>query len=627
MMTDKVFIEKLNKLIDDNLDNPSLTIDSICEQLGMSRSRLHRLLKEESELSATLYIRRRKLLKARDLLQNTDLRISEIGDMVGLVNPQNFSTYFIQEFKLSPSDFRKQQIQQSIQAEALSLQEEVPTVIMASSVPKRLLLSSISLKRNWIYVFLGITFLTAITVLFFWMGRESTSPQPAKNSLAILPFTNLGTTDTDPVLDGVMSELHTSLSLIKNLKVIARSSSDQYKNTKKSIWKIGDELNVGNVLRGAILKTNDQIQIKLEMIDTQNDIRLWSKTYNGAYKDIFQLTDQIVKEVAAQLKLTVNALANEKHTRSPEAYNIMVQGRQLLVSRMDEDLLASIVRFDRALKIDSTFAEAYALKAFAYHLLRGSNKMEASKLDELTKKNALKAIQFEAANSSAYGVLGSLYYATYQWDASENAYQIALQHNPNNADIYHWYGLLMRTTGKLDKAIECSSQAIALAPLHPIMLSAHIINCSLASRGEEAQVGIEAGQTLFDKSFSFKMSIALYWVAQGDYPQAVSAFEEAIRLNPDDKGQIPILIYCEAKRGNTQKARQYLQTLADTPRAYYERAVVYAGLNQPDSSLINLKKAADGGYLYRDTKVMAPFKPYRSHPIFKSVMRQFNLPQ
>ena len=104
---DKLLFEKFNQLVDDKLDNPSLPIDAICGTLGVSRSHLHRIVKENAEQSTSLYIRKRRLQKASQLLLTTELRISEIGDIVGITNPQNFSTYFVGEFKISPSDFRK----------------------------------------------------------------------------------------------------------------------------------------------------------------------------------------------------------------------------------------------------------------------------------------------------------------------------------------------------------------------------------------------------------------------------------------------------------------------------------------------------------------------------------------
>jgi|GEM_PF-806498 len=650
--SDHVLLDKLNRLIDDNLGNPAFSTDALCLRLGISRSHLHRTIKEQTDLSTSLYIRQRRLLRANHLLLTTDLRISEICDAVGIANPQNFSTYFTEEFRISPTEFRK--LHQNQVSGALSLRPEATQPSQtAHPVPEVLLVPAPDQPterlpdraRFWLRARRVLGSLVAGVLILAGAGlygrlqprpeRDSARPTGAPvtgNSLAVLPFTNLGPADTNPACEGILSELHASVSLVKNLKVIARSSSDQYRNTEKTVWQIGDELQVANLLKGSILKTGDQLQIKVEIISTQDDIRTWVKTYRAPYQAIFQLTEQIVRDVAGQLKLTLSASASEKlafaRTQNPEAYNALLQGQQLLVSRMEEELLASLTRFDRALALDSTFAEAYALKAVAHHLLIGSKKIDNQTLNRLTEENALRAIRLDPTNSTAYAVLGSVYFSTYQWQASENAFRIALQHNPNDAQANYWYSLLLRMVGRFDEAVHFSAQAIALDPLHPIMMGGHIANCAYANRFDLARASIEMGRGLFDKSFSYHLAKAICWMSQADYGRAAAAYRQAQKLNPDDLGQAPILIYCEAKRGNRSEALRFLRELtATTPRADYERAVVYAGLAQADSSLYFLKKAADGGYLYRDTKAMTVFKPYHSHPVFKAVMRQFKLPE
>lgn len=629
---DRLVIEKLNRLIDDNLNNPAFSVDVICQMLGVSRSQLHRIVKEQKQLSTSLYIRRYRLEKAGNLLLDTDLRISEISDLIGIQNPQNFSTYFIEEYKVSPTEYRKQYQKTPQPAGSPPPQPAANPAIGAEAVLPPIPVST--KKKQWRPVIMAVLLLLLIGFsLYRWFFRPSANtPDTSERSIAMLPFIRLGMANDDPTSEAIMNEIHTSLLGFRNLKVISRSSSEKYLDTQKSIWQIGDELRVATVLRGSVLKTADQLQVKVEIMDTREDIRLWAHTYQSAYKDLFTLTEQIVRDVIRELNLTNSPSASEKlahiRTHNLSAYNLFVQGKQLLVSRLEPDLMEARNRFDQALRLDSTFAEAYAQKAIACHLLIGSAKIDNPTLNRLTEENALKAIQFDPGNSSAYAVLGSLYYSTYQWQASANAYRIALQYNPNDAQTCHWFSLLMRTTGQLDEAVRYSTRAIALDPLHPVMMSAYISNCALSGRFGSARTGIEAGRGLFDKSFAFQLGIAYYWLAREEYTSAAACFRQMMVLNPDDRGQIPLLLYCEARRGDRQKAIQFLRGLTTaTPRADYERAVVYAGLNQADSSLYYLTKAAGGGYFYRDTKVMPPFRQYHNNPVFKAVLRRFNLPE
>lgn len=96
-----------------------------------------------------------------------------------------------------------------------------------------------------------------------------------------------------------------------------------------------------------MLKTDDQIQIKVEILTTQDDIRVWSKKYKAAYNDIYQVIDQIVRDVTSQLKLPLptSEMSPSSRTQNPDAYNTLLQGRQLLVSRTDTNFFAD--RFGR----------------------------------------------------------------------------------------------------------------------------------------------------------------------------------------------------------------------------------------------------------------------------------------
>ena len=616
------FISKLDRIIDDHLDDPALSIDAICEALGVSRSQLHRLLKEHTKLSTSRYIRQHRLLEARRLLTTTDLRVSEVCDAVGINNPQNFTTYFTEEFQVNPSYFRKLPGESSV-AENGSTMLLVPS---AENLPSR---ARPLFKRSPLYLSLAAGLLLLLGAGFYFQFKGPFSDS-ADNSLAVMPFINLSGADSDPACESIMDNIYTSVALIDRLRVIARSSSDQFESSPKSVSQIGSELGVANVLKGRFLKTGDEIQLKIDIIAAREGGPAWTKTYHGAYADIFDLTDEVVADVARQLNLVPWPAASENRllarTQNLEAYNAFLQGRQLMLSRKTADLQESIVRLSHALSLDSTFAEAWAFKAAAILLLPSSGKSDSKEKNALTERCALNAIRLDPINSTAYGVLGTLYHITHQWQASENAFRIALQHNPNDAQANYWYSLLLRSMGRVDEAAEYSTRAVALDPLYPIILAGHILNCVYADRLDLAKKSIDDGRMLFDNSFAYHSAKAYYGMSRAEYSQAAAEFKNAFSLNPDDKGQIPLRMYCEAKRGNRREANLFLQSLtAATPWNNYQRAVVYAGLNEADSSLYYLKKASDEGYYFRDTKVIQVFGPYHKTLAFQAVLRRYNL--
>ena len=635
---------RLNQLIDDNLSNPVFSTDMICQELGLSRSQLHRHIKEQTLLSVTLFIRQRRLEKARDLLRTSGSRISEIADLVGIANPQNFSKYFTEAFAVSPTEFRRlQQVQETAYPEAPAglLAVDLPAS-GAVSVSAPLLLPKKPAKTRPLpwgisrLVLYGIALLgvmLGLSIYYHTYIQSATRPTDAiVTSLAVLPLINVGPSDTDPICEGLMDDIHTGVSLIRHLRVIARASSDHYRKAQKNIWQISEDLRVANILRGKMLKTGEQIQMKIEIINAKEDRLIWSKTYRVAYRDVFQLTEQITQDVARELELENNPTSGEKlalaRTRNMVAYNDFLQGRQLVITRNKDKILGGIAKFDQALALDSTFAEAHAFKGLAYSLLSNLDyATDPAKAYELAQQNALKAIQIDPTNSTAYGLLGIIYADTYQWQAAEASFRIALQHNPNDAQINYWYSLLLRSTGRLNEAIRYSTEAVALDPLYPVILSGHVVTCVYANRFDLARASLNSGRTLFGDLFIFHIGQGFFYLAGNNYKAASASFARGLALNPHYTGIVPTLMYCEAKGGNRPKALAYLRTLtATTSRTYYDKAVVFAGLSQKDSCLYYLKTAADGGHIYKDMKVSLVFRPYRREPVFQAILRHYRLP-
>ena len=104
---ERQFLQKLRTFVEAHLDDPKLSPDSICQHLGMSRSNLYRKLKALTNHSLTHFIRQLRLRKAEDLLQNTELDISEIAYSVGFSDPKYFSRVFAEVYEVSPSEYRK----------------------------------------------------------------------------------------------------------------------------------------------------------------------------------------------------------------------------------------------------------------------------------------------------------------------------------------------------------------------------------------------------------------------------------------------------------------------------------------------------------------------------------------
>jgi len=196
----------------------------------------------------------------------------------------------------------------------------------------------------------------------------------AGDRVAVLPFANISPDPADEYFaDGMTEELIASVSQIKGLRVIARTSVMRYKGANKPIAEIGRELDVGNVLEGSVRKAGEKVRISVQLIGTSDEVPRWSQKYDRSMSDIFAIQSEIAQNVAEALRDQVlggaHAGKEERATSSTEAYVSYLRGRQFWNRRTEDDLKRAIGFFKDALKLDGNYAKAYTGLADSYATL------------------------------------------------------------------------------------------------------------------------------------------------------------------------------------------------------------------------------------------------------------------
>lgn len=615
-------LQKLNLLIEENFENSKFSIDEICTNLGLSRSQLHRFIKEQTQLSTSLYIRKIKLQKAKQLLVTTQLRISEIAYSIGIDSPQSFSKYFTEEFGISPSDFRKSQenLVEEMVVEITPKEERV--------IQKKLFLLS---QKHKFYRFrwlgLGLLLLT-ILGLGFWLKYSLEKNANVEGSIAILPFKNLGKPENVFFSDGVMEQIHTSLAVIDNLKIISKTSSLQYRNTQKTIPQIGKELNVNYILEGTVLQLAQKVRITVELSRANDDMVVWSKNYEGEMKDIFGYMSTVAKEIANELNQKLSISLSKKLEKVPtqniNAYNEYLQGQQLMKARTKEKMEAAILKFEKAIGLDPNFANAYAQKASAYYLLGEDSHIDWKASIKLVEQNALTAIQLDAENGMAYANLAKVYQRQNKWEQANASFKIALKNSPNDAQINYWYSLMLRSVGQVNKAVQYSTKAITLDPVYPTVFVGHVGNYMYAGKMKLAQKALEDGKPLFGEFYMYHWASGFYCIFQNDYKTAQEEFNEGFQMSgiADFKR---IAIYCQAKLGHKKVAETYLQSLEEIPENYESFATIYAGLGNTDKCIEYLQKEVETSNMPNYIKVSPLFAFLHSDARFEAILQEIGL--
>lgn len=592
-----VLLERLNKIIEENFNNSGFSVDDICRNLGVSRSQLYRIIKQQTQLSTSLYIRQRKLIKAKELLVSTEMQIAEIAYFSGIDSPQNFSKYFTHEFGLSPTEYRKnQQAKKSV---------SILTDIGNDTIRKNITNKS---KNKYTYLWIGISILVVTTLsIYFWRNNTKSLTNDGseinnltyitENSIAVLPFKNLGASENTILTNGVMEQIHNSLAQMNSLKVISTTSSNQYLNTSKKIQQIANELHVNYLMEGAVLQIDRRISVTVELINAKEDKVVWTKKIEGDNTNIFTYMNAVAKSVVGELnqKLSSGQIdkLNKVPTRNLVAYNEYLQGQQLLQTRTKEKMEASIVKANNAIKLDPEFADAYTTIATAYFILGEDQLMNEPTAIRLAEKNALTAIRLDAENGRAYAILANLYKVQNKWEQAITTFQIALNFNPNDAQINYWYSLALRSIGLLDESIKYSSKALTLDPLSQNIYGGHIIGCTYAGEFKLAERAIEEGELLFNDAYLFHNAKAFYFITRENYKEALNEFKICRQLNPKVIYFEIMMAYVQSKLGETGTALSLLTTLPDTPENYKNFGVIYAGMGDKEACLKYLEMAAE----------------------------------
>src|SRR5579863_4764861 len=169
-------------------------------------------------------------------------------------------------------------------------------------------------RREWRIV-LGLGAVVILLALGFSVSRfhwPSSTPASASqiHSLAVLPLQNLSADPAQEYFsDGMTDALITDLAQIGSVKVISRTSSMQYKQTKKSLPEIARELNVDGIVEGTVQRSGDRVRITAQLIYGPSDKHLWANSYERDMQDVFALQTIVASDIAqrVQAKLTPNA--------------------------------------------------------------------------------------------------------------------------------------------------------------------------------------------------------------------------------------------------------------------------------------------------------------------------------
>lgn len=473
-------------------------------------------------------------------------------------------------------------------------------------------------------------------VVLPWDNQAEVPSAGSAIRIAVIPFVNISPDPSDSYFaDGLTEELISALSEVRELRVIARTSVNRYRNSSTSVDQMGRELRVSHLLEGSVRKSGNRVRVAAHLVDARSQEEVWSEIYEKDLADVFSIQSGIAASVVDSLRVrllsTERARIEAKETKNVAAYVAYLKGRSLLREGTEKAAHLARKQFEYAIQEDKNYAKAYAGMADSVMLL-GDYLFAPipAALDEATKY-VRKALALDPNLAEARVSLANLLMYDYRFDEAEKEFRKAIEANPSYATGHHWYSACLQTFGRFKEALDEVLQAEELDPLSSAITLSVIYRMRNWKMDEETEKRIrkleeiDSGSPLIDEA---KM---VYAFSKSDWDAAEVHVRKMMERDPSDPYLDSDLAYLYAATGRREDAMKLAEKLKRVPEDARIKgqllAFVYVGLGDIDSAFLWLNYAVAKKEEFISWVRSYPlFKPVQSDPRFSDLLRAANLP-
>ena len=361
-----------------------------------------------------------------------------------------------------------------------------------------------------------------------WIQNAPLNSAPEK-SIAVLPFENRSEDKANAYFtNGIQDEIVTRLSKITDLKVISRTSTQQYQSKPANLREIAKQLGVANILEGSVQKVADQVRVNVQLINAQTDSHLWADTYDQKLTDIFGVETEIAKGIGAvlQAKLTgreQQALAVQP-TNNPEAYDEYLRGLAytLKTDNTAANALGAQKHLREAVRLDPKFALSWAL--LSYVDARGyltESLQPTLALGEEARQAAETALTLQPNLGEALYAMGYYHYSCLKdYDTAVRYFEQARKLLPNSSQIPSALAYVARRRGQWDRSEAYFNEAERLDPRNVYLITQHAISYIALRQFPEALRKLDEVLNITPDDVDTLATKAAIKQAQGDLPSA-----------------------------------------------------------------------------------------------------------
>jgi len=606
---DDLFIEKVNSIVYENLQNENFNVEDLAENLSMSRSTLHRRVKNLKNTSVSQLIRQVRLEEAYKRLVNNEGNASEIAYQVGFSSTSYFFKCFQEYYGFTTSEIK----------------ESLITPGSPKKQPQKNKPTSFKFGKSYWSTALALILLLGT---IWYLGAEASSNQfRSKKTIAVLPFTTGNIESSRFLADGFVEDILRYLSKIEGLRVIAKTTSDKFnKETDLDLIERAKSLGIGYLLEGSVIEINGKTKVNVRLINTAEGLQVWAESYERNVSDLISMQSEIATQIMSELNIKMSAIQiarlSSNQTTNSRAAELCQLGRYHSNTRTQEGYLKSVEYLNQAIQEDPSYALAYARLADTYHLLAAQYLPETRETNrKLALENTEKALQLNPTLPLAHAVKGIVhFFLDFDYAPAEASLKKAIELNPNYTTALQYYSELLSVTGRDEKARYHLDRAIYLDPL----------------------------------SFIIRHVSAKQYMGVGAYEEALKEIEHSMELSPDHEWAHWDFFLMYVETGNDDQALFHCkkygekknQFTADEAQSNFDengvKGMLQLIIERTDALLIRvdclilmgahqkaidlLEKAQKEGYRFADASYRFPNVKLRKYPRYEKLLKQINLP-
>jgi TolB-like protein/DNA-binding winged helix-turn-helix (wHTH) protein len=463
--------------------------------------------------------------------------------------------------------------------------------------------------------------------------------RPVFEAIAVLPFESLSNgADQQYMADGMTEALITNLGQVSPLRVIARTSVNQYQKTKKPVREIARELNVDVVVEGTIAQSGDRLRVTANLIQVSPEKHLWAHSYERNFRDALALQNEIAGAIAGEIqgKLMPQQKSRPGSSRpvEPAAQIAYWKARYFLNGRTDVEVQRKTVEYsEQAVRIDPSYAPAHAALARSYAGLSDMGEAFPREVMPRARLGAQRAIALDEELAYAHVALGwILLVYDRDWVGVEREGRRAIGLNPSDAEAHWLLANYLAAVGRVDEAVVRMKHARELDPLS-FHINWHVGRMLfLARKYDEALAELRQTADMQRNSSAVDIwTFKSYWM-KGLADEAIAA-DLRIRgyrdgFSAESLDDLRAAYSNSGSRGYWTKLRKLvLPKFRSNPTGWYRLAEINTYLGDNKEAFWWLEKA----YEERPSwiawiKVDPVLDPLRSDPRFSALLRRMGLP-